>query len=62
LVGSVWFTVQDGSALAGYAATGALNLSMFEHKAFPLEQVNAAISGIEDRHGGFSNYVIHPIR
>jgi threonine dehydrogenase-like Zn-dependent dehydrogenase len=62
LVGSVWFTVQDGSALAGYAATGALNLSMFEHKALPLEQVNAAISGIEDRHGGFSNYVIHPIR
>jgi len=33
---------------------------VFEHVAFPLDQVNEAISGIANRNGGFSNYVIHP--
>jgi alcohol dehydrogenase len=60
LIGSVWFTTEEGRELAGYAASGALKLSIFEHHTYPLEDVNAAISGIASRNGGFSNYVIHP--
>ena len=60
LIGSVWFTTEEGRELAGYAASGALKLSIFEHHAYPLEDVNKAISGIAARNGGFSNFVIHP--
>ncbi len=42
------------------AGAGTLNMSVFEHVASPLEQINEAISGIENRSGGFSNFVIHP--
>lgn len=60
LVGSIWFTAQEGRELAAYAASESLNLSIFEHRTFPLDQVNEAISGIGARNGGFSNYVIRP--
>lgn len=60
LAGSLWFTAQQGREMAGYAATGMLDLSIFEHEVFPLEQVNEAISGIKARNGGFSNFVIRP--
>jgi alcohol dehydrogenase len=41
-------------------ATGALDLSYLQTKPFPLARVNEAISGLEDRDGGFSNYVVIP--
>jgi alcohol dehydrogenase len=46
--------------MADMVESGVLDLSFFEHNVFPLEQVNQAISGIENRNGGFSNYVIAP--
>jgi alcohol dehydrogenase len=46
--------------MADMAEAGTLDLSVFEHVCYPLEQVNEAISGIGSRHGGFSNYVIQP--
>jgi alcohol dehydrogenase len=46
--------------MADMTEVGLVDLSIFEQVTFPLEQVNEAISGIENRHGGFSNYVIHP--
>lgn len=60
LVGSVWFTTQEGREMAGYASSGALDMSIFEHEVYPLEQANEAISGIAARNGGFSNFVIKP--
>lgn len=60
LIGSLWFTAEEGRELAAFAASGALKLSIFEHHSHPLEKVNEAISGIATRNGGFSNYVIHP--
>ena len=60
IVGSCWFTPGEGQDMADMAGAGVVNLSVFEHVAFPLEQVNDAISGIVNRNGGFSNYVIHP--
>jgi alcohol dehydrogenase len=60
MTGSCWFNAAEGQDIADMAVAGTLNLSVFEHSGFPLEQVNEAISGIASRDGGFSNYVIHP--
>lgn len=42
------------------AAAGLLDLSVFEHHCYPLAEVNEAISGLPNRNGGFSNFVINP--
>ena len=60
LIGSNWFTSAQGQEMAELARAGLLDLSVFEHRRFPLEEVNRAISGLQNRHGGFSNYVIVP--
>lgn len=60
LIGSNWFSAAQGQEMADMAGTGALDLSYLEHKIFPLDRVNDAISGLTDRDGGFSNYVVVP--
>ncbi len=60
VIGSCWFTPGEGQDMADMAASGLLDMSVFEQVGFPLDQVNEAISGIENRNGGFSNYVINP--
>jgi alcohol dehydrogenase len=60
IIGSNWFTTAQGQEMADMVATGTLDLSYLEHRAFPLERVNEAISGLKDRDGGFSNYVVLP--
>ena len=60
LIGSNWFTSAQGQEMAELARAGLLDLSVFEHHRFPLEEVNHAISGLQNRNGGFSNYVIVP--
>ena len=46
--------------VADMAEAGTLDLSVFEHVCHPLDKVNEAISGIAQRNGGFSNFVINP--
>ncbi len=60
LVGSAWFTTAQGQEMADLAEAGVVDLSVFQHHTFPLEQINEAIGGIENRNGGFSNFVICP--
>jgi len=60
MVGSVWFTTADGQEMADLAETGTVNLSVFEHEVFKLEEVNRALSVLKNRNGGFSNYIIIP--
>ena len=60
LSGSAWFTTGQGQNMADMVESGALDLSFFEHSVFALEDVNQAISGIENRQGGFGNFVIRP--
>lgn len=60
LIDSNWFTTAQGQEMADMVGTGALNLSYLQHRRFPLAQVNEAISGLKDRDGGFSNYVVLP--
>ena len=59
-IGSNWFSVEDGDALAAMARTGTLDLSVFEHVRVPLAEVNRALDGSQFRDGGFTNVVIVP--
>jgi alcohol dehydrogenase len=59
-IGSNWFTVADGQALAAMAAAGTLELSVFEHVRVPLAEVNRALDGSLFRDGGFTNVVVIP--
>lgn len=60
IIGSCWFTAAEGQDMADMAGAGTLNMAAFEHVGYPLDKINEAISGIENRNGGFSNFVIHP--
>lgn len=60
LIGSNWFSTAQGQEIADMVRTGALDLSYLEPVRFPLAEVNAAISGLEHRRGGFSNFVVLP--
>src|SRR5690606_13482947 len=60
IIGSCWFTAGEGQDMVDMAAAGTLRMDVFEHVSAPLDDINTAISGIENRNGGFSNFVIHP--
>jgi alcohol dehydrogenase len=59
-VGSNWFSPGEGQALAGMAAAGTLDLSVFEHQRHALADINEALSAIPQRNGGFTNFVVIP--
>ncbi len=58
LEGSVWFSTGEGEDMAAMAAAGTLDLSILEHRVFPLSQVNEALASMENRNGGFSNFIV----
>lgn len=58
--GSAWFTTGQGQEMADMVESGAVDLSVFEHCVYQLEDVNTALGLISNRSGGFSNYVICP--
>jgi alcohol dehydrogenase len=62
LQGSVWFTTGDGEDMAAMAGAGTLDLSVLEHRISPLSKVNEVLAGMDDRDGGFTNFVIDPTR
>ena len=62
LQGSVWFTTGEGEDMAAMAAAGTLALSALEHRVSPLSKVNEVLAGMDDRDGGFTNFVIDPTR
>jgi alcohol dehydrogenase len=58
LMGSLWFSVAEGQELAAMADAGTLDLGVFEHQRFQLDQVNEALAVAEKRAGGFVNVVV----
>jgi D-arabinose 1-dehydrogenase-like Zn-dependent alcohol dehydrogenase len=60
VIGSVWFTAGQGQEMADLVEAGVVDMSIFEHRIYPLDKINEAIGGIENRSGGFSNFVICP--
>jgi len=55
-----WFTTEQGSEMAEMARAGTLDLSLFEHRRFPLAKVNEAIEELRLGDGGFTNFVVLP--
>ena len=62
LQGSVWFTTGEGEEMAAMAAAGTLDVSALEHRIAPLSQINQVIAGMDERAGGFTNFIIDPTR
>jgi D-arabinose 1-dehydrogenase-like Zn-dependent alcohol dehydrogenase len=62
LQGSVWFTTGEGEEMVAMADAGTLDLSILEHRVSPLSKVNEVLAGMDDRNGGFTNFVIDPTR
>ena len=60
LQGSVWFTPGEGEEMAAMAAAGTLDLSALQHRISPLSQINEVIAGMDERDGGFTNFIIDP--
>ena len=58
VIGSLWFDTGEGQDMAEMAAAGTLDLSVFEHQRFPLDQIDQALAAIDKRSGGFTNVVI----
>jgi alcohol dehydrogenase len=58
VIGSVWFTSPEGEDLAIMGGAGTLDLGVFEHRRYPLDQLNEAVDGVETRNGGFTNVVV----
>jgi len=44
------------------AGAGTLDVSVLEHRVFPLSQVNEALAGMDNRDGGFTNFIVDPTR
>ena len=61
-LGSFWFTTAEGQEMAALAASGTVNLDVFEHKIYGLEDLDSAMAALTagEREGGFSNFVISP--
>jgi alcohol dehydrogenase len=60
LIGSVWFSTAEGCELAEMMASRIVDLSLLEHQAYPLSDINAAISSVGTGNGGFTNYLVEP--
>lgn len=58
LIGSSWFTTAHGQEMAELAASGRVNPDVFEHHVYALENINEALAEINQRNGGFSNFVV----
>ncbi|NRP90692.1 alcohol dehydrogenase [Ensifer adhaerens] len=58
VIGSLWFDVAEGEDMMRMAEAGTLDLSVFEHHAFPLDKISDALEAVDNRAGGFSNVVI----
>lgn len=59
-IGSVWFTTPEGMDMAEMLRAGTLDFGIFEQVSYPLDRINEVLAGIENRHGGFSNFTVVP--
>jgi alcohol dehydrogenase len=59
-LGSFWLTSRQGEEMAELVRTGKVDLDVFEHVSFDLEDINEAIRviGQGTQRGGFTNFLI----
>jgi alcohol dehydrogenase len=58
--GSNWFSVAEGQEMGLLADAGLVDFEIFEHRMFPLEDVNDALAASGENPGGFVNIVVKP--
>jgi len=58
--GSMWFTTDEGAEMVSLVDEGALDLSVWQTRAFPLESINEGLQTAASRLGGFVNPVVSP--
>jgi alcohol dehydrogenase len=58
IIGSAWFTTAEGLELVDMIRYGALDISVFQPKAWPFERINEAINGVTSGDGGFTSYLV----
>jgi alcohol dehydrogenase len=59
-IGSVWFTTAEGMDMAEMIRAGTIDMSIYRQESYPLDKINGVLAGIENRHGGFSNFTVCP--
>lgn len=59
-IGSVWFTTAEGQDMAEMIRAGTLDMSVFRQESYPLSRINEVLAGIDNRHGGFTNFTVVP--
>lgn len=62
LAGSTWFTTAEGQEMTALVSAGVLDMSVLEHRTYPLGQINEALASMDNRSGGFTNFVVHSSR
>lgn len=60
LEGSVWFTTAEGYEMVEMMRTRLVDVTAFEHRKHPLDEINAAINGVGQGDGGFTSYMVTP--
>jgi alcohol dehydrogenase len=60
VAGNSWFVTTQAQEMTDLAALGRLDLSVFEHRRFALDDVNSASANHPDRNGGFTNLLVAP--
>ena len=55
-----WFTVSQGEEMVALASARLVDLDIFEHRTFALEEVNEALAEVGKNPGGFVNIVVRP--
>src|SRR3546814_6676036 len=55
-MGSCWFNTSEGAGMAEMVRAGTLDMSVFRQEPYPLDRINEVLAGLEQRHGGFSNF------
>ncbi|HJS09768.1 alcohol dehydrogenase catalytic domain-containing protein [Sphingopyxis sp.] len=60
ILGSNWFTSAQAREMMELAQAGRVDLSIFDHHGFALDDINEALAAVERRAGGFSNYFVTP--
>ena len=59
-MGSLWFSTSEGNQMAEMIRAGTLDFDIFHQEGFALDRINEVLAGIENRHGGFSNFAVIP--
>ena len=56
--GSNWFTTAEGQEMADMAGCGALDLAVWQTRAFSLDRINEGLDFVAERQGGFINAIV----